>query len=54
MKEDAVILHSLQCTYSVNSAGCNVPECRFSAHALRMCVVMEDAFSMKADAVILQ
>ena len=54
MKEDAVILHSLQCTCSVNSCGCSVPECGSSAHAVMMYVVTEDAEPMKADAVILQ
>ena len=54
MNEDAVILHSLKCTCSVNSSGCRVPECGFSAHAVMMYVVMEDAVPMKADAVILQ
>ena len=51
MKEDAVILHSLQCTCSINSSECSFLECGFSAHAVMMHVVMEDAVPMKAGAV---
>ena len=54
MKEDAVILHSLQCTCSVNSSGSSVPESGFSDHALMKCAVMQNAVTMKADTVILQ
>ena len=53
MKEDAVILHSLQCTCSVNSSGGSVTECGFTAHSVMMYVVMENAVPKMVYAVIL-